>query len=115
MTRGGCGGGTRLAMAFGLLAVLGGCGGGFVEDGASLPGGCGHPQRGDAWRPGCATHRNMAAMAADPDDLTRARAESPRDAMRRDAVIAAYAGKGAGGGSAPSTAAGAASEKGSSQ
>jgi type IV pilus biogenesis protein CpaD/CtpE len=45
----------------------------------------------EAWRPGCATHRNLAAMAARPDDLYLARPEAPRDAMRRDAVIGNYA------------------------
>lgn len=43
------------------------------------------------WRPGCATRGNIAALAENPDDLFLARQESPRDAMRRDAVISAYA------------------------
>jgi type IV pilus biogenesis protein CpaD/CtpE len=70
-----------------------GCTDRFVETDVGLP-----QQRcaelsgsADAWRPGCATHRNMATIAADRRDLIRARAEAPRDAVRRDAVIAAYA------------------------
>jgi hypothetical protein len=98
-----------------VLLALGGCGGSFVGSDLGLAGaGCTHPQERDGWRPGCATHRNMAAMAADPKDLTRARAEAPSDAMRRDAVIAAYAGKRSGGGQAP-VMAGVASDRGGSQ
>jgi hypothetical protein len=86
------------AALLGAVLGLGGCGGSFVGGDLGLaPGGCAsHPQERDGWRPGCATHRNMLAMAADSKDLIRARAETPRDAMRRDAVIAAYAGKHAG-------------------
>jgi type IV pilus biogenesis protein CpaD/CtpE len=43
------------------------------------------------WRPGCATRRNLAALAETPSDLTRPRQEAPRDAVRRDAVINSYA------------------------
>jgi hypothetical protein len=42
------------------------------------------------WRPGCATRRNLAALAENPRDLERPRQEAPRDAMRRDAVISQY-------------------------
>jgi type IV pilus biogenesis protein CpaD/CtpE len=42
------------------------------------------------WRPGCATRRNLAALAENPRDLERPRQETPRDAMRRDAVISQY-------------------------
>jgi type IV pilus biogenesis protein CpaD/CtpE len=45
----------------------------------------------EAWRPGCATHRNLTIMAARQDDLYLARPEAPRDAMRRDSVIGNYA------------------------
>jgi hypothetical protein len=87
-----CAPGFSVALA-GLL--LSGCGGGFVESGLgpALQRCTELPQDADTWRPGCATHRNMVAVAADPRDLTRARAEAPRDAMRRDAVIAGYARK----------------------
>jgi type IV pilus biogenesis protein CpaD/CtpE len=44
-----------------------------------------------AWRPGCATRRNIAALAAHSDDLDHPRQEAPRDAMRRDAVFSRYA------------------------
>jgi hypothetical protein len=42
------------------------------------------------WRPGCATRRNLAALAENPRDLERPRQEAPRDAVRRDAVISEY-------------------------
>jgi hypothetical protein len=42
------------------------------------------------WRPGCATRRNLAALAENPRDLERPRQEAPRDAMRRDGVISQY-------------------------
>ncbi len=58
----------------------------------------------EAWRPGCATHRNLAAMAARPDDLYLARPEAPRDAMRRDAVIGNYARSSSAAGSGVTTA-----------
>jgi len=52
---------------------------------------CSSAQReDDPWRPGCATHRNIAAMAENPDDLYVSRRSAPRDAMRRDAVLGAY-------------------------
>jgi hypothetical protein len=76
-----------------LLTVPGGCAGPDGEAGFShIPPPCEaeHAAK-EAWRPGCATHRNLAAMAARPDDLFVARPEAPRDAMRRDAVIGNYA------------------------
>ncbi len=76
-----------------LLTVPGGCAGPDGEAGFShIPPPCEaeHAAK-EAWRPGCATHRNLAAMAARPDDLYLARPEAPRDAMRRDAVIGNYA------------------------
>lgn len=41
---------------------------------------------------GCATRHNMAAQAANPDDLLGPRHERPRDAMRRDAILKNYTG-----------------------
>jgi hypothetical protein len=98
--------------------LLSGCGGGFIESNLGPPSlqRCTElPQDADTWRPGCATHRNMAAVAADPRDLTRARAEAPRDAMRRDAVIAGYARKRSEADQAAPRPASMASEKGGSQ
>lgn len=40
---------------------------------------------------GCATRYNMAAQAANPDDLIGPRSERPRDSTRRDAVLKTYA------------------------
>lgn len=80
----------RGALAAIMVAMLGGCGNGFVASDVTLPPRDCRPGVTEAWRPGCATHRNMAAMAADPQDLRRARAEGPRDSMRRDAVIGGY-------------------------
>ncbi len=57
------------------------------------------------WRAGCATRRNLAALAANPQDLYLARRETPRDAMRRDAVISNYAQSRAGASSPQTTAA----------
>jgi type IV pilus biogenesis protein CpaD/CtpE len=107
--------GLRQAMLVVVAALmLSGC---AVESEIGLPPrGCPDLSREvDGWRPGCATHRNMVAVAADPRDLRRARAEAPRDAMRRDAVIAAYAGKRAAGEPVAAMADGAASEKGGSR
>ena len=42
------------------------------------------------WQPGCATRHNLAALVDRPADLRRPRRETPRDASRRDTVIAAY-------------------------
>ena len=101
----------------GGLILLSGCGGSFVESDLGLPlHYCGGPsQDAAAWRPGCATHRNMAAIAAAPDDLIRARAEAPRDATRRDAVLAAYGRKRSGREQAEPVAVSAAGEKGDGQ
>jgi hypothetical protein len=41
-------------------------------------------------RLGDATHSNIAALAARPSDLAVPRQSGPRDAVRRDAVLAAY-------------------------
>jgi hypothetical protein len=57
--------------------------------------GCGGDQT--AWRPGCATARNVAAMADNPRDLDTPRGEAPRDSMRRDALISGYNRSGASG------------------
>ena len=85
------------AGAAGLAAVLAltGCGSGSVLGepfGEAAPScGPGSPTLDEDWRAGCATRRNLAALAANPDDLYLARRETPRDAMRRDAVINNYA------------------------
>ena len=90
-------GATRLrgfAAAFAAMAALAGCGGGFPDpDLLSAPAPLCSPaqQSAESWRPGCATRRNLAEIAAYPEDLYLARREGPRDAMRRDAVIAGYA------------------------
>jgi pilus assembly protein CpaD len=39
---------------------------------------------------GCATQRNLAAMVANPEDLVRPRAETPRPGERRDVVWGKY-------------------------
>lgn len=44
----------------------------------------------DAWRPGCATSHNIAALVDQPMDLRKPRRESSRDASRRAAVIETY-------------------------
>jgi type IV pilus biogenesis protein CpaD/CtpE len=53
--------------------------------------GCGGGEADAEWRPGAATRGNIAALAANPDDLYLPRREAPRDAVRRDAVIGHYA------------------------
>lgn len=55
-----------------------------------LPAGCGWGEADPEWRPGAATRGNIAALAANPDDLYLPRREAPRDAVRRDAVIGHY-------------------------
>jgi len=69
-----------------LCALLSACGNGFAGETAETlnPSGCA------SGRLGCATDQNIAALAARPSDLVRPRREQPRDAVRRDAVIAAY-------------------------
>ncbi len=39
---------------------------------------------------GCATQKNLAAMVEDPRDLSRPRAQTPRDGQRRDTVYKKY-------------------------
>ncbi len=84
------------AGAAGLAVVLAltGCGGGSVLGepfGEAAPSCSRVTTLDEDWRAGCATRRNLAALAANPDDLYLARRETPRDAMRRDAVINNYA------------------------
>ncbi|MGF1618982.1 MAG: CpaD family pilus assembly lipoprotein [Rhodomicrobiaceae bacterium] len=90
-----------------LLTVPGGCAGTDGEtEFTHIPVSCeaGRAAK-EAWRPGCATHRNLTAMAARSDDLYLARPEAPRDATRRDAVIGNYAqGSSSAAGSAVTTA-----------
>lgn len=80
----------RLAPILIALMLLAGCGGGSLAqdpfgDAAAL---CRDEQQ--EWLPGCATNRNIAAVAERPRDLDTPRAESPRDSMRRDALISGY-------------------------
>jgi hypothetical protein len=42
------------------------------------------------WRPGCATERNVAAVAENPKDLRVPRGEGQRDSARRDGVLSSY-------------------------
>ena len=75
------------------LAMLTGCSAAEqpLERLSDAPLACGTAPSPDSdWRPGCATRRNLAALAEDPRDLERPRQEAPRDAMRRDAVISQY-------------------------
>ena len=39
---------------------------------------------------GCADAANLAAMVADPHDLTRPKTETPYDATRRETVLGKY-------------------------
>jgi hypothetical protein len=81
------------AAALAAMAALAGCGDGFPDRdllSAAAPLCSPAQQSAETWRPGCATRRNLAAIAAYPEDLYIARREGPRDAMRRDAVIAGY-------------------------
>lgn len=57
----------------------------------ALLAGCGGGEADAEWRPGAVTRGNIAALAANPDDLYLPRREAPRDAVRRDAVIGQYA------------------------
>lgn len=43
-----------------------------------------------SWNFGCATQRNLAAMVANPADLTQPRAETPAYTMRRTTVMERY-------------------------
>jgi Pilus biogenesis CpaD protein (pilus_cpaD) len=87
----------RLAPMLIVLMPLAGCGGGSLAhdpfgDAAAL---CQDEQQ--KWLPGCATNRNIAAVAEHPRDLDTPRAESPRDSTRRDALISGYLKSSAGG------------------
>lgn len=82
-----------LIVPIGVLC-LAGCGNASALDEgfANLDASCArHSRTAENWRPGCATRRNLAATAETPSDLYLARRETPRDAMRRDAVISGYA------------------------
>jgi hypothetical protein len=86
----------RVALALISLLPLAACGGGTL---AQDPFGDAAAECGDdhgAWRPGCATKRNIAALAEHPGDLDTPRGEGPRDSMRRDALISGYARSSAG-------------------
>jgi hypothetical protein len=87
----------RAALALIALLPLAACGAGnFANDPfGDAAAGCGD-DRG-AWRPGCATQRNIATLAEHPGDLNTPRGEGPRDSMRRDALISGYAHSSAGG------------------
>jgi hypothetical protein len=77
------------ALALVTVAALWGCGRDFAGDPFGDAGErCGGPQ--SAWKPGCATARNIAAQAENPADLATPRVEGPRDAMRRDALLSGY-------------------------
>jgi hypothetical protein len=78
-------------LALMAAAALGACGADFAHD----PFGDGTEDCGGslgAWKPGYATARNLAAQAENPADLATPRAEGPRDAMRRDALLSGYVG-----------------------
>jgi len=81
---------TRLAIVLTALLPLAGCGSDtlardpFGDAAAS----CGDDPR--IWLPGCATRRNIAALADNPADLDRPRREGARDSMRRDALFSGY-------------------------
>ncbi len=83
----------RIAAMLVTLSILTGCGGGLVSSDLTSPEALqcsvGHQAATD-WRPGCATRRNLVAIAENPDDLFIPRSETPRDAMRRDVVIGGY-------------------------
>jgi hypothetical protein len=78
------------ALALLVAASLGACGGDFARDPFGDAGeGCGDGSP-SVWKPGCATARNIVAQAENPADLAAPRAEGPRDAMRRDALLSGY-------------------------
>ena len=84
----------RLALALIALLPLAACGtDGLARDPfGDAASSCGESRAGqEAWLPGCATKRNIAALAEHPGDLDTPRGEAPRDSMRRDAVISGYA------------------------
>lgn len=70
----------------GACMLVSACGGSFMDDTpeTEIPSGC------STGMLGCVTQGNIAAMAARPSDLVKPRREQPRDAARRDAVMAAY-------------------------
>ena len=81
---------TRLALVLTALLPLAGCGGDPL---AQDPFGDAAAECGDdprIWLPGCATRRNIAALADNPADLDRPRREGARDSMRRDALFSGY-------------------------
>ena len=80
----------RAALALIALLPLAACGPGALtpDPFGDAAAGCG--DRPGAWRPGCATRRNIAALAEKPGDLDAPRGEAPRDSMRRDALISGY-------------------------
>ncbi len=82
----------RVALTLIALLPLAGCGAGTL---AQDPFGDAAAECGDdhgTWRPGCATKRNIAALAEHPGDLHTPRGEGPRNSMRRDALISGYVG-----------------------
>lgn len=83
----------RLSVAF-TMVLCSACGTNGIVDGSldETAQFCFSRQMTDDRHFGCATRHNMAAQAADPDDLYRPRTERPRDAMRRDQVLKNYTG-----------------------
>ena len=82
--------GFRIALMLIALTPLAGCSGDpLAQDPfGDAAAGCGDDPR--IWLPGCATRRNIAALADNPADLDRPRREGARDAMRRDALFSGY-------------------------
>jgi len=83
-----------------LSTLLAGCGGPGTDSRPVADAACHPPEKAQdySWGLGCATQRNLAVMAANPNDLILARRATPRDAMKRDAVIGSYARNGVGAG-----------------
>jgi len=78
----------QLAPAAPLAALLlAGCAG-QLDRSSALPAACGTPT-GAPWL-GCANRANLAAMAADPDDLKHGRAPTPASGLRAAQVVEAY-------------------------
>ena len=81
---------SRTALVLIAVAPLAACG---VDTLARDPFGDAAARCGDRpreWLPGCATQRNLAAMADKPADLDKPRREGARDSMRRDALFSGY-------------------------